>query len=57
VEISSEGEDNISTGMQISPSKDPKSTLKLVIVEIFSILNGWMDTTSSYKQLAIILQF
>jgi hypothetical protein len=27
------------------------------MVEIFSILDGWAVTTSSYNQLAIILQF
>jgi hypothetical protein len=41
--------------------KRPKPVLKLtrveVVVEIFSILYEWMVTTSSYNQLAIILQF
>jgi hypothetical protein len=40
--------------------QDPTFTLKLAMVEvvqIFSILDEWMVTTSSYNQLAIILQF
>ncbi|MDQ4015263.1 MAG: hypothetical protein M3136_05815 [Thermoproteota archaeon] len=56
--------------MEIIPSlqnkylhqKRPKPVLKLtrvevVVVEIFSIQYEWMVTTSSYNQLAIILQF
>jgi hypothetical protein len=53
----------------ISPPPNKYSTSRLRIhtqtakvevvemVEIFSILDGWVVTTSSYNQLAIVLQF
>ena len=60
VDVQTEGGDNTSTAKQVSPPQDPKFTLKLSrveVAEIFSILDEWTVTTSSYNQLAIILRF
>jgi hypothetical protein len=62
VEVLYEGGDIISTAKQILHLKT-QFTLKLQKVEvsemseIFSVLDGWVVTTSSYNQSAIKLKF